>query len=288
MLNLIKKILLMGIFLNLILNCQSRTEVRNSKQPIQSKTIVFIHGMFMTPLCWQDWEKEFRSKGYKTYSPAWPLHDKTPSQMRTEHPNPKLGELGLKEIVEHYEKFILTLPEKPIIIGHSMGALVTQILMQKDLGSGYVAIRSAPPKGVLSLKWSFIKSNWNAISPFADKKEPFLLTYDEFKYALANTLTDEDAKSTYEKYVTPESRYVVAEAQTDIAKLEYEKNRAPLLFISASEDRITPARLNYSNFSNYPQGKLVTDYFEFTGVGHLLNDQTAKDEIIYVLKWLNE
>lgn len=110
----------------------------------KSKTVVFVHGMFMTPLCWEKWEAHFQAKGYKTLAPAWPLHDSPIEQQRTSHPNPTLGELTLDAVLAHYRQILKGLDEKPILVGHSMGGLIVQILLLEGLGAAGIAIDCTP------------------------------------------------------------------------------------------------------------------------------------------------
>src|SRR3990172_1366684 len=100
---------------------------------MKTKTIVFIHGMFMTPLCWEKWIAYYQSKGYHCLAPAWPRREKSVDELRKAHPDPELAKLKLNHVVDHMEAFIRDLDEKPAIIGHSMGGLVVQLLLQHDL-----------------------------------------------------------------------------------------------------------------------------------------------------------
>ena len=121
-----------------------------------SKTILFIHGMYMTPLCWEHWLDYFQAKGYRCIAPAWPGRDKPVETLR-KSPDPQLGQLSLKRVIEHYSSLIQMLEEKPILIGHSMGALVVQLLLQRYEAIAGVAIDSAPPLGVLTTDRAFLK-----------------------------------------------------------------------------------------------------------------------------------
>src|ERR1041385_3238749 len=99
----------------------------------EKKPIVFIHGMYVTNSCWNEWVKWFSAQGYSCHAPAWPLKNKQVKELRKEHPNPEIAKLTLKQLVDHYETFIKTLSSKPILIGHSMGGLITQLLVQRGL-----------------------------------------------------------------------------------------------------------------------------------------------------------
>lgn len=131
-----------------------------------SKTVLFIHGMYMTPLCWEAWLDRFLSKGLTALAPGWPGRELPVASLRQNHPDPALAALTLSDIVDHYTRIIQTMAHKPRVVGHSMGGLVTQILLNRGLVDAAVAIDSAPPQGVLSAQWSFIKANWlHGVSP---------------------------------------------------------------------------------------------------------------------------
>src|SRR5258708_34632791 len=107
---------------------------------MKTKTIVFVHGMFMTPLCWEHWIDRFQTKGYRWLAPAWPGRDKPIVVQRSIHPDPELGKLKLRDVIESMADAIRDLNEKPVLIGHSMGGLVVQLLLQRDLALAGVAI----------------------------------------------------------------------------------------------------------------------------------------------------
>lgn len=159
---------------------------------MKSRSIVFIHGMYMTPLCWEQWVEYYHAKGYKCFAPAWPGREQPVDALRKRHPDPQLGKLTLSNILDHFAKTIQFLDEKPILVGHSMGGLIVQLLLQRDLAAAGVAIDSAPPKGVFSAKWSFIKSNWPHITPFVPLDNPIKMTFERFQYTFVNTLPLEE------------------------------------------------------------------------------------------------
>ncbi|MCE9597953.1 MAG: alpha/beta hydrolase [Spirochaetia bacterium] len=267
---------------------QGRFEPQGSARISKSKTVVFVHGMFMTPASWADWQKYFEAKGYKTLAPAWPLHEGKPADLRAAHPNPELARLKLDDVVESYRKVIREQKEKPILIGHSMGGLVVQLLMQEGLGAAGIAIDSAPPQGLISLKFSFLKSNWGVISPFANKEEPLLLTPEQFNYAFVNTQPEAEQKAVYDSFVVPESRLVGNGPTTDVAKIDFSKPRPPLLIIAGEEDHIVPASLNYSNFQKYEPSPSRTEFRLFKARTHWIAGQKGWEEVAdFVLDWIN-
>jgi len=211
---------------------------------VESRTIVFIHGMYMTSLCWERWVTHCQAKGYKCLAPNWPGRDQPIDVLRKNHPDPQLGKLTLTDVVGHFENVIGKLNENPILIGHSMGGLVVQLLLQKDLAAAGVAIESAPPMGVFTVKWSFLKSNWPHITPFVSQSSSVEMTFENFQHTV-KPLPLEEQRAAYERYFVPESRRVPRGALT--ARVDFKKPHPPLLLIAGSDDVIIPASLNKSN-----------------------------------------
>ena len=242
--------------------------------------------MFMTPLCWDAWKLRLEGKGYRVIVPAWPLHDRAPEVMRKAQPEKALGALTLDEVVASVEKVVRGLDEPPILIGHSMGGLVVQLLLARGLGAAGVAIDSAPPKGIISLKYSFLKSNWGVIGPGADKDVAFLPSLEQFQYAFAHTHGDDEVRAIYERLVVPESRKVGNGPTTAVAKIDFDKPRAPLLFVAGGEDHIIPASLNWKNYDAYEDSPALTEFREFPGRVHYTLGEKGWEEVAdFAVDW---
>lgn len=254
---------------------------------MKAETVVFIHGMYMNSLCWEHWVAHFQAKGYPCLAPDWPGRSQPIEVLRKKPPDPQLGQLTLSRVLDHFADVIQSLGEKPIIIGHSMGGLVVQLLLQRNLAAAGIAIDSAPPMGVFTVKWSFLKSNWPHITPFVSQSSPIEMTFERFQYTFVNTLPLAEQRAAYKKYVVPESRRVPRESLT--ARADFEKPHPPLLLIAGSADHIIPASLNHSNYAKYKTSPSVTDFKEFAGRTHFIIGQKDWEEVAdYVLAWLSE
>ena len=254
---------------------------------MKSKTVVFIHGMYMTSLCWEKWVETFAARGYKCLAPAWPGRDQPVEILRKRHPDPQLGKLTLSNVLESLADSIKRLDEKPVLIGHSMGALAVQLLLQKDLAVAGIAIDSAPPMGVITAKWPFLKSNWPHITPFVSLASPIEMTFERFQYTFVNTLPLVEQREAYEKYVVPESRRIPRESLT--ARIDFARPHPPLLLIAGSADRLIPASLNKTNHARYKASPSITDFKEFAGRTHFIIGQKNWEEVAdYALAWLSE
>ena len=252
---------------------------------MQTKTIVFIHGMYMTPLCWENWDRYFRGKGYRCLAPAWPGRDQSVYRLRDRHPDPQLAAVTLQGVLQHLTRTIQKLDEKPVLVGHSMGGLAVQLLLQQGLGAAGVAIDSAPPMGVFTIKWSFVKSNWPHITPFASQSEPIAMPFERFQYTFVNNMPRTEQQAAYERYVVPESRRVPRESLT--ARIDFRKPHPPLLFIAGSDDHIIPASLNRANYEKYRAAGSTVAFKEFPGRTHFIIGQSGWEEVAqYVEAWV--
>ncbi|HEY2979898.1 MAG TPA: alpha/beta fold hydrolase [Anaerolineales bacterium] len=256
---------------------------------MKTKTIVFIHGMFMTPLCWEHWIARYQAKGYRCIAPPWPGRAQPVEVLRKNHPDPELGRLKLRDVVEAMALTLQGLDEKPAIIGHSMGGLVVQLLLQRGLAVAGVAIDPAPPQGVFTTAWSFIKANFPAINPFAPVTQPVLMTFEHFQYAFVNTLPLDEQRAAYDRYVVPESRGVPTQSLTSVARLDFKTPHPPLLITAGERDHIIPASLNRSNYRKYAGSASVTDFKQFPGRDHFIIGEKGWEEVAdYCLDWLEQ
>lgn len=256
---------------------------------MKTNTIVFIHGMYMTPLCWEGWTGAFQAKGYQCQAPAWPGRDKSIDTLRKNYPDPELGKLTLSAILDDLTAFIRKLGEKPILVGHSVGGLVVQLLIQRDLAAAGIAVDPASPQGVLTTRWSFLKANWPHINPFANQSQPIWMAFERFQYAFVNTLPLKDQREAYERYVVPESRRVPAQSLTGVAHVDFGKAHAPLLMIAGAADHIIPAPLVKTNYNLYRHSSSTTDFKEFPGRDHFIIGEKNWEEVVnYVASWITE
>jgi pimeloyl-ACP methyl ester carboxylesterase len=250
--------------------------------------VVFIHGMFMTALCWDGWAERFDAAGHTPTAFEWPNRDASVEELRAAHPDPRLGRLTLARIVDEHASRLATLPDAPVLVGHSMGGLIVQLLVGRGLGAAGVAIDSAPPMGVFTPKWSFLKSNWPMISPFSPAGEPRLIPLEDFRYAFANTLPPDVQEDLYMRYIVPESRMVPRQSLTSVARIDFARPHVPLLFVAGGSDHIIPASLNRTNARRYRASDSLTDLREFEGRDHMTIVEPGWEDVAdFVAQWID-
>ena len=257
-----------------------------------SRTVVFIHGAWMTPLCWEPFVGFFQQRGYRCLAPAWPCHDRPVEELRRS-PSPELARLGASGILGDFERTIRGLDEPPILIGHSFGGLWVQILLDRGLGCAGVAIDSAPPRGVLPLQWTALRSNAGVlltVMPHSIVR----LTLAQFRYAFAHTTPEAEVRAAFERHVVPETRRIFFQAGMSLLdpgsplRVNFgNPSRAPLLLVAGSDDHIVPAAQNRANYAKYRRSAARTDFREFPGRTHWIIAQDGWEEVAeFVESWV--
>ena len=253
------------------------------------QTIVLIHGMWMTPRSWDDWIDHYRDRGYKAIAPGWP-GVKDPEETRND-PSALKG-LGVKRMVDHYDSIIRELDRPPIIIGHSFGGLITQLLLNRGLGAAGVTIGTAPPNGVRILPWSTLRASVPALKNPLNRDGLAGLSPKQFRWRFTNTLSQQESDAIYkEQYIPGTNRaffdavFSKAAAGVDWANAK----RAPLLLIAASLDHISPLSLNRTLRERYAKSPATTELKEYIGKTHYLAGMDGWEEIAdYALNWALE
>jgi len=254
-------------------------------------TIVLIHGLWVTPGSWDKFQRYFEGQGHDVIASAWPGINKDVAAMRRDPSG--LHGIGIAEVMAHYTKIIRSLPEPPIIMGHSYGGLITQLLIDRGLGAAGVAIDSVPPKGILVLPLSTYLALTPAFLQPTTYKKAFLFTFKKWWKVFANTLSETEARVEFDREVIPASgRSIFQAALSNLAPhspatINFRNNsRPPLLFIGGEKDVIMPAALNRKNFRKYSASSAITEYKEFPGRSHYIIAERGWEEVAqYALQW---
>jgi pimeloyl-ACP methyl ester carboxylesterase len=251
-----------------------------------SKTIVLVHGAWLTPASWDRFRGRYEAAGHTVIAPAWPLLDR-PVEDLNRAPDPRLHELGIAEIVDHYDRIVRALPEPPILMGHSFGGLFVQLLLDRGLGAAGVAIDPAPPFGVPAHPraiWSSIDvfTSWNAWN------RVLTMSYHAFATTFAQTLPESEKAGTFVQHVVPCPGRLFFQAVLGMGSRVRWDNpaRAPLLLVAGRLDRTVPASMVRTNFRRQQRAASVTELREFSGRSHwLCNEAGWEDVADHALTW---
>jgi pimeloyl-ACP methyl ester carboxylesterase len=252
-----------------------------------ASSIVFITGTFLSNNCWDEWRSYFETKGYKCFGPPWPNKDATPEELRNRSTDDAIALNTITSLSEHFAAIVNSLPEKPILIGHSLGGIVVQLLLQRQLGVAGVVIHSYPPQGALRFRLSFLKVIWQTMMLFSTSRQTYMMPFLKWKYIMANGMDSELQKQLFYKYAIPESKRIMRDLFTCRTKIDFKKIDTPVLFLAGSEDKLIRATINYNNYKKYESNESVTDYKNFKGRNHLFFEHPKwKEEADFILYWL--
>lgn len=252
-----------------------------------TRTIIFIHGMFQNPVSWEPWINFFSERGYNCLAPAWPFHHGVPADLRQSPPE-GLGDLGLPDVLAAMEQCLLPLGEKPIVIGHSVGGLVTQLLAAKGLIAYGVPISSVAPNAMLSFDWNFFKNAVTITNPLKGDS-PMLQTAESFHENFCNTLSTEEAERAFQQTATHDSRNVLRDCMLGPGHINLDMPHVPLLFIAGDKDHIVPHELVEKNSKAYTDEQSRAMFRLFNNRSHFICGEPGWQEVAtFIYQWLEE
>jgi pimeloyl-ACP methyl ester carboxylesterase len=256
-----------------------------------ARTILFIHGLWMTPRSWENWAARYEGRGYKVLAPSWPgLEGEVEALNRDSTP---LTKLDVPKIVDHYERIIRGLDSPPIIVGHSLGGTIMQLLLNRGLGAAGIGIAPGTVKGVLDLPLSTLKSSRPVLGNPFNRGNATPLSAEQFHYAFGNTLSREESDKIYERYHVPAANRVLF--QVAFASLnprspvtvDFNKSdRAPMLFIAGGEDHVVPPKASRHNAEKYKAAPV--DFKEWPGRPHFPGAPGWEEVADFALDWAIE
>jgi non-heme chloroperoxidase len=258
-----------------------------------SDSIIFIHGAWLAANSWDRFAAFFSDRGYATLTPEWPRKAADVGAQRTSAA--ELAGLGVEEIVDHHAAIIRELDESPILIGHSFGGLIAQILLGRGLGRAAVAMDPAAPKGVKRVPLSSLRAAAPAIAHPSKRHGVVELDFEQFNYAFTNTWDTAEARDAFERYAVPETGRIFFEdglANFTLhgpTEVDFEReDRGPLLITVGEHDHTVPPAVAKATFRKYRHSAATTEFVEFPGRSHLLVAGEGWEEVAqYIADWLD-
>ncbi len=248
------------------------------------KPVVFVHGLWMLASSWAPWRAFFEENGYATLAPGWPDDPETVDQARAD-PRVFAGK-SVKQVTDHMAEAVNGLSQRPALIGHSFGGLITQQLAGRGLATVSVPIDSAPFRGVLPLPLSALRSALPVIGNPANYRRAIALTYDQFRYSFANAVAESEAKRLYETYPVAGSGIPLFQAatanlnpRTEIKVDTKTPRRGPMLLITGEKDHIAPSAIAHASYKKQSRNAAATSIREIPNRGHSLVFDSGWQEI---------
>ena len=261
-------------------------EIRRANQSGRTP-VVFVHGLWLLPGSWHRWADLFERAGYTTLTPGWPYNPETIEEARAKRDVFQGTPIG--KVADHFEQVIGMLNRRPVIIGHSFGGLLTEILAGRGLAAASVAISPVRSRDVLNISRDVsidptIPSKLIALRPAspilphpANKHRAVPRTYDQFRGQFANAVDEDQAKRLYEQFCVPASADLFQAAPAanlgpaTEAEVDYKNpDRGPMLIIAGDQDRAVPVAITRTAFKREQDNEGTTEYVELRTRGHAL------------------
>jgi non-heme chloroperoxidase len=246
--------------------------------------VVFVHGLWLLPSSWDRWATLFEEAGFTALTPGWPDDPATVSEANA-HPE-VFADKTVGQVADHIEQVIRGLKKKPAIIGHSFGGLLAQILAGRGCSVATVAVDPAPFRGVLPLPISALRSAFPVLGNPANRHRAVPLTYDPFRYAFANAVSEEEATEIHETYAVPAPGAPLFQAAvanlnpwTEVKVDTENPDRGPLLIISGEKDHTVPWSIANASFQLQDNNAGITEIVEIPGRGHALTIDSGWKEV---------
>jgi pimeloyl-ACP methyl ester carboxylesterase len=245
---------------------------------------VFIHGLWLLPSSWDRWAKLFEDNGYAALTPDWPDDPETVEEART---NPDvLAKKTLGMGADHTAEVIGRLERKPAVIGHSTGGLLAEMLAGRGLSAATVAIDPGLFRGVLSLPVSTIRATGPFLINPLTRGRAITLTFDQFKYAWANALDEDEAKRIYDTYHVAGSGIALMQMGNSNlnpwteAKVDTKNpDRGPLLILDGEKDNTVPWAIANGSYKKQSRNPGVTEIEKVPNRGHSLTIDSGWREV---------
>jgi non-heme chloroperoxidase len=267
------------------------TDTPDAAPATPRQTIVLIHGLWLTPLSWEGWKQRFEARGHQVLAPAWPGLEGSVEELRAN--TAPYEHLGVKEIADHYDRIVRGLERPPIVMGHSFGGLITQLLLDRGLGAAGVAVHPAPIKGVLGLPFSQLKVAWVALKSPANRHKAQMLTPEQFHYGFTNTMTPEQSRPIYDRLAVPGPGRTLFQAglanfnPNAVTKVNrHNSSRAPLLMLAGGKDHTVPASTVRAAYKLQKKSGAVTEIEEYPERSHFTVGQDGWEAVAdHALDW---
>lgn len=246
--------------------------------------VVFIHGLWLLPNCWEGWATVFEEAGYAVLTPGWPDDPETVEAARA---RPEVfARTTIEQIADRYAEVIGRLSKKPAVIGHSFGGLLTMISAGRGLCSASVAISPAPFRGVLPVPIAALRSSSPVLRNPANRNRAVALSFQQFRYAFGNAIAEDEARHLHETYSVPGSGAMIFQAATanlnpftQVKVDSKNPNRGPLLIISADNDHTVPWSIANAAFKKQRRNDGVTEIVKVPDRGHSLTIDSRWPEV---------
>jgi pimeloyl-ACP methyl ester carboxylesterase len=259
--------------------------------------VVFIHGLWLLPSSWANWVDFFKQAGYAPLTPDWPDDPETVEEARA---NPDVfAKKTLGQVADHTTEVINALEKKPVVMGHSTGGLLAQILAGRGLSAVTVAIDPGVFRGVLPLPYSVLKGVGPLLVNPRTRGRAITLTLDQFKYGWANALDEKETRELYDTFHVACSGIALVQMgnanlnpRTEAKVNTTTPDRGPLLIIDGEKDHTVPWAIANAAYKRQKRNPAVTEIVKMPNRGHSLTidhgwREVAETALAFIKRFTN-
>jgi pimeloyl-ACP methyl ester carboxylesterase len=246
--------------------------------------VLLIHGMWSTPATFDRLRMVLEAAGHATHAPCLLFHDR-PACLP---PAPALGELSITAYVDHLVAEAGKLGAPPVILGHSMGSLLAQMVAQRIPHAGLVLLSPAAAANSQSPGLDPIKSLKNVVLKWGWWEKPTLCDEAGARWGIFNGVPEDVTAKEIAALVWDSGRVLAQMALPplfgNVTRVDYDRLNQPALVVVGLNDRITPPGIARATARNLT-GQV--DYQELPGVPHWLFYGEVEPQVTaMVVAWL--
>lgn len=241
-----------------------------------ARLAVLIHGMWGTAGVWHLWRPFLEERGWQTIAHSLRHHD-----VPSDAPPAALGVTSLLDYAADLESTILDLPEKPVVIGHSMGGLLALLLCARGLARAGVLLTPAPPSSILAIRPSNLMAFARIQARWGWWRKPHRATLGEALSYTFNTAGRAMGEKEHSAFVHESGRALLEIGlpwldRTRAATVDPRRVTVPLLFAGAGKDRLVPSGVVRRTAKQFAH---VSDYVEYEDQGHWVLGQPGWERV---------
>jgi hypothetical protein len=242
--------------------------------PSHPVPLLFVHGAWHGAWCWDEhFLGYFADHGYRAVALSFRGHGNSPTTKR-------LRDLSFADYVDDVTEVARSLPTPPVVIGHSMGGVISQMYLADNDAPAAALLCSMPPQGYLrsGLRW-MRRHPWHfAKLTLAGESLPYVSTPELARERFFSPGTPEELVRRYAGRLQEESARSGLDGLVKLPRPG--RVRAPVLVMGAAQDgAVTPAEVRAT-----AQAYRTEPVF-FDGMGH---DMMLEPDWVVVAQHLHD
>jgi pimeloyl-ACP methyl ester carboxylesterase len=254
-----------------------------------TKHVVLIHGNWSRGEQLAAARSAFEERGYTAHTPTLRHHE-----LPINDGAMQIASLSLRDYTDDLVKFVNTLDSPPLLVGHSMGGLLAQLVAARTRHTGLVAACPAPAPGINAstpANRRMARPYFLRLRPWAKPVRP--PNFEQFREWVANTQTEDTAREIHDGLVCESGRaqcevLLSALKLSKVTAVDYAAVTTPVLVIGGECDRIVPPKAVRETAARYRRGTAIelaqSDHMMFSGaalavtMGHI-DDWIASNDV---------